>query len=60
MTLRDTMTFEDDGHRTIVSYAAESMPEGAARLVEPLMPRGLKKRGDDAAAERPQEVLGGL
>ena len=56
MSLLDTMTFDEDGGRTTVTYTAEFTPEGAAKLAEPLMPLGLKKLGDDAAASMEREL----
>jgi carbon monoxide dehydrogenase subunit G len=56
MTMLDTMEFEQIGDRTRVTYTAEFKPEGAARLLEPLMPLGLKKLGDDAAASMQREL----
>jgi carbon monoxide dehydrogenase subunit G len=59
MTMLDTMEFEQVGDRTSVNYTAEFSPQGAAKLIEPLMPLGLKKIGDDAAEsmERALEKL---
>jgi carbon monoxide dehydrogenase subunit G len=59
MHLLDTMTFENDGNRTTVTYRAEFEPQGAAKLIEPLMPLGLKKIGDDAEQSL-QETLSRL
>ena len=52
MTMVDTIDFEplNDGG-TKVTYSMDVNPEGAAKLAEPLMPIGLKKLGDDAAAK---------
>ncbi|TCJ00132.1 MULTISPECIES: SRPBCC family protein [Aeromicrobium] len=52
--LHDTITIEQDGPRTTVRYVAEFHPQGAAKLVEPLLPLGLKKLGDDAAEQMEQ------
>lgn len=56
MALLDTMTFEEAGGQTTVTYTAEFSPEGAAKLVEPLMPLALKKLGDDAAEGMQREL----
>jgi uncharacterized protein YndB with AHSA1/START domain len=48
MDLLDTMTFEGDENQTTVTYRAEFDPQGVAKVIEPLMPLGLKKIGDDA------------
>jgi carbon monoxide dehydrogenase subunit G len=56
MTMLDTMQFEQVGERTTVTYTAEFNPEGAAKLIEPLMPLGLKKLGDDAAESMRREL----
>jgi uncharacterized protein YndB with AHSA1/START domain len=51
MDTLDTMTLTSgpDG-ATTVTYRAEFHPHGAARLIEPLLPVGLKKLGDETAA----------
>jgi carbon monoxide dehydrogenase subunit G len=56
MTMVDTMTFHQDDGRTVVRYTAEFSPEGAAKLIEPFMPLGLKKLGDDAAKSMEREL----
>jgi hypothetical protein len=56
MSMLDTMEFEQVGDRTTVTYTAEFSPEGAAKLIEPLMPLGLKKIGDDAAESMQREL----
>jgi len=56
MPMLDTMAFEEQGGRTTVNYTAEFSPEGAAKLLEPLMPLGLKKIGDDAAESMQREL----
>jgi carbon monoxide dehydrogenase subunit G len=56
MKMLDTMKFEEDGGRTTVTYTAEFNPEGVAKLIEPLMPLGLKKIGDDAAESMQHEL----
>jgi len=58
MTMLDTMRFDQDqdGGMTTVTYTAEFNPEGAAKLIEPLMPLGLKKLGDDAAESMQREL----
>jgi ligand-binding SRPBCC domain-containing protein len=48
MELLDTMTFEQAGDAVSVTYRAEFHPQGAAHLIEPLLPPALKKIGDDA------------
>ena len=51
MTALDTIEVSPvEGGGTRVHYTAEFSLQGAAKLVEPLMPLGLKKLGDDAAA----------
>lgn len=60
MDLHDTITFErppEGGTR--VTYRAEFIPHGAAKLAEPLLPPGLKLLGDKVAG-RLQECLDGL
>ena len=50
MTMLDSMEFESaPTGETTVRYTVEFQPRGVARLLEPLMPLGLKKLGDDAA-----------
>lgn len=49
MQLLDTITFEEGAGTVTVRYTAEFDPQGVAKLLEPLMPLGLKKLGDDAA-----------
>jgi carbon monoxide dehydrogenase subunit G len=56
MSMLDTMEFEEIGDRTRVTYTAEFKPEGAAKLIEPLIPLGLKKLGDDAAESMQREL----
>jgi carbon monoxide dehydrogenase subunit G len=56
MTMLDTMEFEQIGDRTKIMYTAEFKPEGVAKLIEPLMPLGLKKLGDDAAESMRREL----
>ena len=56
MEMLDTIRFVESPDAVTVTYTAEFDPQGAAKLVEPLMPLGLKKLGDDAA-ERMQKVL---
>lgn len=46
MKLRDTITFEGDDTGTTVTYHAEFQPKGATKLLEPLLPLGLKRLGD--------------
>ncbi|PWN01993.1 polyketide cyclase [Nocardioides silvaticus] len=49
MKLHDTISFSSDEGGTTVTYRAEFEPTGAAKLVEPLMPLGLKRLGDKTA-----------
>lgn len=42
----DTMTFAGDDQQTAVTYRAEFIPKGVAKLAEPLLPLGLKVLGD--------------
>ena len=49
--LHDTIWVSQDGDRVSVRYRAEFHPHGVARLVEPLLPVGLKRLGDEAAAQ---------
>lgn len=56
MKMLDTMRFEEAGGRVTVTYTVDFEPQGAAKLIAPLMPLGLKKLGDDAA-ERMRQVL---
>lgn len=56
MDLLDTMRFEETADGVAITYTAEFRPHGVAKLVEPLMPLGLKKLGDDAARSM-QETL---
>lgn len=46
MKLRDTITFEGDETGTTLTYRAEFHPQGATKLLEPLLPLGLKRLGD--------------
>lgn len=50
MKLLDTMRFEETADGVSVTYTADFQPQGLAKLAEPLMPLGMKKLGDDAAA----------
>lgn len=59
LELEDTIRLEASGAQVTVTYTADFEPQGAAKLVEPLLPLGLKKLGDDAAS-RLHEVLSGL
>jgi hypothetical protein len=56
MSMLDTMRFDRDGDRTTVTYTAAFKPEGVAKLIQPLMPLGLKKLGDDAAESMRREL----
>lgn len=56
MEMLDTMRFTESPDGVSVTYTAEFDPRGAAKLVEPLLPLGLKKLGDDAA-EQMKQVL---
>ena len=49
MQLLDTITFAGDDTATTVTYHAEFHPQGAAKLIEPLLPLGLKRIGDKTA-----------
>lgn len=49
MKLHDTITFAGDEAGTTITYRAEFQPTGAAKLVEPLLPLGLKRLGDNTA-----------
>lgn len=51
MRLHDTITVEQDGANVVVRYRAEFHPQGAAKLVTPLLPAGLKVLGDSAARQ---------
>lgn len=46
MKLRDTITFEGDDAGTTITYRAEFHPKGATKLLEPVLPLGLKRLGD--------------
>lgn len=48
--LLDTITLESTPDGTAVTYHAEFTPEGVAKLVQPLMPVGLKILADRVAA----------
>ena len=56
MTMLDTMRFDQVDGQTTVAYTAEFNPEGVAKLIEPLMPLGLKRLGDDAADSMRREL----
>ena len=56
MDLLDTMEFAEQDGRVTVTYTAEFHPHGGAKLLEPLMPLGLKKLGDDAAESMEQSL----
>jgi hypothetical protein len=49
MSLHDTITVEEQGDEVRVTYRAEFHPEGAAKLLTPLLPPALKALGDSAA-----------
>jgi uncharacterized protein YndB with AHSA1/START domain len=52
MTMLDAMEFESaPTGETTIRYTVDFTPQGAAKLLAPLMPLGLKKLGDDAAAQ---------
>lgn len=57
MKLLDTITFEGDETGTTLTYRAEFHPEGAAKLVEPLLPLGLKRLGDSSADQLEEMLL---
>jgi hypothetical protein len=59
MDLLDTVTFEGGPDSTTLTYHAEMTPRGAAKLVEPMMPLGLKRLGDKTA-DSLEETLNGL
>jgi uncharacterized protein YndB with AHSA1/START domain len=59
MSLHDTITVEQQGDEVQVTYRAEFHPEGAAKLVTPLLPAGLKVLGDSAAKQM-EKCLRGL
>jgi uncharacterized protein YndB with AHSA1/START domain len=59
MKLRDTIRFEGDEAGTTVTYRAEFHPQGAAKLMEPLLPLGLKRLGDKTS-DRLADCLRGL
>lgn len=42
----DTMRFSGDQDHTVVVYTATFTPKGIAKLVEPLLPLGMKKLAD--------------
>lgn len=50
MRMQDTMRFDQTPAGVVVTYTAEFEPQGVAKLAAPLMPLGLKKLGDNAAA----------
>ena len=59
VNLLDTITLERSGSGTSVTYHAEFTPVGAAKLVEPLLPAGLKVLADRVASsleERLQQL----
>jgi carbon monoxide dehydrogenase subunit G len=47
----DTIEVGPDGDGTRVHYTADFTPTGVAKLATPLLPLGLKKLGDSAAAQ---------
>lgn len=49
MELRDTMTFDGDDAGTTLTYRSEFHPQGATKLLEPLLPLGLERLGDKTA-----------
>ena len=57
MTALDTIeVIPLDGGGTRVHYTAEFSLEGAAKIAEPLMPLGLKRLGDAAAASLQKQL----
>jgi uncharacterized protein YndB with AHSA1/START domain len=48
VSLTDTITFEADADSTTVTYHAQFVLKGPARLADPLMSIPLKKLGDEA------------
>ncbi len=62
MHLLDTITFDGDASGTTLTYHAEFEPVGVAKLIEPLLPLGLKRLGDktsDSLEERLRSLAGG-
>ena len=59
MQLLDTITFAGDETATTVTYHAEFHPQGAAKVIEPLLPLGLKRIGDKTA-DQLEETLRSL
>jgi hypothetical protein len=51
MTMHDSVLVEQDGTDVRVVYRAEFFPEGAAKLLTPLLPPALKVLGDSAAKQ---------
>ena len=51
MQMHDTVRIEQDGPDVRVVYRAEFEPQGAAKLVTPLLPPALKILGDAAAKQ---------
>jgi carbon monoxide dehydrogenase subunit G len=56
LDLLDTMTFVSDGAETSVTYHAEFEPHGVAKLVEPLLPLGLKVLADKVASSMQEKL----
>ncbi|MDQ3306927.1 MAG: SRPBCC family protein [Actinomycetota bacterium] len=48
VSLTDTITFDGDAGSTTVTYHAQFVLKGPAKLADPLMPIPLKKLGDEA------------
>jgi len=54
--LLDTITFEQNGTGTWVTYHAEMDPVGAAKLATPLLPPALKVLGDKVASSMEEQL----
>ena len=54
--LLDTITFEQNGTGTSVTYHAEMDPVGAAKLATPLLPPALKVLGDKVASSMEEQL----
>lgn len=56
LKLIDTMTFTTDQGQTSVTYHAEFIPAGAAKLAQPLLPLGLKVLADRVAGSLKEKL----
>ena len=54
--LLDTITVEQEGSGTSVTYHAEFDPQGAAKLAEPVLPVALKLLADKVAASLEEKL----